>query len=459
MSEDVFKMNKTGEEKEFIAIDDLCLDEENPRFDVNELEEGGQSGIIAWLIEHEQVLALARDIVAVGPSPLHRICAMRENGRNVVLNGNRRICALKLLRNPDLAPEKERGRFKSAVKSLDTKLPETVECVFFDNRDKAGPWLEREHMGASKGRGLRPWSAMRKNHYKEKGKDALAGTLLTYGVTRGFLTRQERRRGIITTTTRYLSTPDVRKAMGVVRLPGRNELWINIKQEHFDERVRPFIRALVDGDINSRTSGTAMARKEYATKMGGPFPDSGRLANPVRLDTETGEPTQDKRPVKKKRSQHASSDPDKRKHIAKPQSLSWSPDNEQGHLHRLFQELCQVDCKRNPFAGGFLFRAFMETLLIAYHQRVMGKTGTGKQKMDRVVKEVASHIACVDSNGKSKAGAISDMADKNYPVSFYRLGMNIHGVLIPDVVRLFREWDNLLAAVKFMLGELKTKED
>ena len=458
MNEDIFKMNKTGEEEEFIAIDDLCLDEKNPRIDANELEERGQSGIIAWLIEHEQVLALARDIVAVGLSPLHRVCAMRENGRNVVLNGNRRICALKLLRNPDLAPENKRSWFKSAVKSPDIKLPETVECVFFDNRDKARPWLVREHMGTSKGRGLQPWSAMQKDSYQDEGQDALAGTLLAYGVTRGFLTRQERRGHIITTTTRYLSTPDVRKAMGLVSLPKENKLWINVEQEHFDKRVRPFIRALVDGKINSRTSGTAMARKDYATKMGDPFPDSGRLANPVRLDTETGRSTQDKRPVKKKRPQHAPSDPDKRKHIAKPQSLPWPSDNEQGHLDRLFQELCRVDCRRNPFAGGFLFRAFMETLLIAYHQRVMGKTKTAKQKMDSVVKEVASHITCADSNGKSKAGAISDMADKNYPVSFYRLGMNIHGDLVPDVVRLCREWDNLAAAVKFMLGELKTKE-
>lgn len=90
-----------------VSLNKLHLDALNPRHDpLNDEDE-----IIAQLYKSEQVLSLAKDIVAKGAlSPLDRTGVVELDGNPghyVVVEGNRRTCALKLLHDPQKAPDQD----------------------------------------------------------------------------------------------------------------------------------------------------------------------------------------------------------------------------------------------------------------------------------------------------------------------------------------------------------------
>ena len=86
-----------------VKLSQIYLDLENPRHEPQTTE----SDAIQLLIQGEDVRALAKHIVEVGTtSPLDMMALVphpKVKGRFVTAEGNRRLCALKLLADPDKA--------------------------------------------------------------------------------------------------------------------------------------------------------------------------------------------------------------------------------------------------------------------------------------------------------------------------------------------------------------------
>jgi hypothetical protein len=101
----------------------LTLDSLNPRIEVE--EDASPQDIIETLVKYEDVAALARKIRDEGLLPGERIIITQENGRAVVLEGNRRSCACQLLLNPGLIPKqfvKSFPRIQTATQSSRIEL-------------------------------------------------------------------------------------------------------------------------------------------------------------------------------------------------------------------------------------------------------------------------------------------------------------------------------------------------
>ena len=85
------------------SIDQLLLNSENPR---NESAANQRDALQKILDDQEEKLfVLAEDIVEAGLSPMDRMLVLREkkdSERFIVLEGNRRIAALKILSNPSV---------------------------------------------------------------------------------------------------------------------------------------------------------------------------------------------------------------------------------------------------------------------------------------------------------------------------------------------------------------------
>src|SRR5450755_2716340 len=87
----------------------LVLDEQNPRF--VRTTRSTRESINALLAEAPaKLLALAQDIAREGVNPTELPVVVEEDDNNVVIEGNRRIAALKLLLNPDLAHDERLQR-------------------------------------------------------------------------------------------------------------------------------------------------------------------------------------------------------------------------------------------------------------------------------------------------------------------------------------------------------------
>ncbi|ETZ44754.1 parB-like nuclease domain protein [Mycobacterium avium MAV_120709_2344] len=143
---------------------DLVLDSENPR-----LDDGGDNNreTLNSLLESDtdKQITLAKDIASTGElSPLDLIGVVSEDGTYVVVEGNRRIAALKMLKSPELINDLRLRRRIEKIAEAGTG-PDEVTCAWFDDRDAARQWILLRHRGEQEGRGVVPWTVEMQERY------------------------------------------------------------------------------------------------------------------------------------------------------------------------------------------------------------------------------------------------------------------------------------------------------
>jgi hypothetical protein len=140
-----------------IAVESLLLDPLNPRHDP---VEGQQEAIAAFLedrAESQQLLQLVKDIAEHGTSPIDLVLVVPEDGVFTVVEGNRRVLAMKLLKNPSLARGSKIENPIKEVSSRSVALSD-VRCVVAATRDDAKRWIELRHTGSREGVGVVGWN-------------------------------------------------------------------------------------------------------------------------------------------------------------------------------------------------------------------------------------------------------------------------------------------------------------
>ena len=171
--------------------------------------------VIEYLCDKEDVWALARDIASIGLNPLERVALIPIKGQKnayTMAEGNRRLCALKLLADPDSAPARLRKGFASLA--AQRTPPKAFAAVVFDNDEEVRPWLERIHNGAYEGRGRKDWNAEQSQRYSGSNKNKVAQAFLDYAERGGLISATERK-GKLTTVQRFLGIEVFREAMGL----------------------------------------------------------------------------------------------------------------------------------------------------------------------------------------------------------------------------------------------------
>ena len=128
-------------------VSSLTLDLDNPRLG-HIVNVSNQTQIIQYLIEKERVYELAKKISEegyfVGEEPI--ICI--EGKKKVVLEGNRRVAALKLLKDPTkyLPATKSKILLKN-IASNNIDVNKKVKCHIAPNRLMANPIIYERHRG------------------------------------------------------------------------------------------------------------------------------------------------------------------------------------------------------------------------------------------------------------------------------------------------------------------------
>src|SRR5262249_22857494 len=130
---------------------DIALDRDNPRINVEPNDK--ESDIIRKLIKYEDVQELAREIAKTGLLPGERIITVQEGGHWVVLEGNRRVCACKLLLSSSLVPAEYRKTFPTISTASEIGRIEEVDADVAPDRRAAEPILTRRHTES----GVRKW--------------------------------------------------------------------------------------------------------------------------------------------------------------------------------------------------------------------------------------------------------------------------------------------------------------
>jgi hypothetical protein len=127
-----------------VTVPSLLLDEKNPR-----IPELGtmptQRQIAAELLEHDSVFDLAKDITQHGYFPTEVLIGVDENGQQTVVEGNRRLAALKFLLSPELAPDIWVKKFRMLATRVTSENIRKVRVVFAASREAAAPLIINRH--------------------------------------------------------------------------------------------------------------------------------------------------------------------------------------------------------------------------------------------------------------------------------------------------------------------------
>ena len=229
-------------------IDDLQLRFENPRHELMETEEE----IIEYLLEDEKTFNLAKDILKLkSTSPLDVVGTIKgDKGQYIVVEGNRRVCALKLLNDLDKCPDKYRKRFEKICKNSPS-IPNTVQHFNFKYLENADLWIERRHSGEINGIGTKSWNAIQKARYSEKSPHKLAIGLIDFAIKRKLISRDVKR---ITTITQYFNYQKVKDAFGIETILDDGDVRVRIELEDFEKMIKHFFNDLHERIVNSRSN-------------------------------------------------------------------------------------------------------------------------------------------------------------------------------------------------------------
>jgi hypothetical protein len=173
-----------------IRVTDLQLDTGNYRTG----KQDDQRDAIRALIEEQKnkLIHLAQDIIESGLSPLETVMVTAvpgEKNRYIVVEGNRRVAAIKLVTQPDLAADTTwHNAFKRLHKLLPGQVPKKIKCKVAETKEEAFPWIQRRHDTGLKGAGLEPWSTIATYRaHAAQGKSAPEYDALEFVLTHGQL--------------------------------------------------------------------------------------------------------------------------------------------------------------------------------------------------------------------------------------------------------------------------------
>lgn len=146
-----------------VRVTDANLDPENPRIPPTP-SPPAQLELIHLFCRHYEVYALAKSIAEDGYFPDERIVVIESDGPSIVLEGNRRIAALKLLMNPDLAPDEMKFKFQRLAEIVDRKLIAQCDALVAPSRNAATKLILEKHTQQS----VLGWSPLMKAEFYRK---------------------------------------------------------------------------------------------------------------------------------------------------------------------------------------------------------------------------------------------------------------------------------------------------
>ena len=126
-----------------LSIDNLKLDVKNPRFSYQSTKEMNQTEIVKYLIENHAVYELAKAIAINGYLLNEEPIVCKEGDSYVVLEGNRRVAACKILLNPYKFLSPQRAKELSKYGPIDDKM----RCNIAPTRRDADTLIYNKHTG------------------------------------------------------------------------------------------------------------------------------------------------------------------------------------------------------------------------------------------------------------------------------------------------------------------------
>ncbi|WP_412495886.1 hypothetical protein [Vibrio cyclitrophicus] len=147
-----------------IPLNSIKLDQTNVRFG-GDIAQSQQEAIELMMSDEDdlkKLVRLASHIATHGldPTELQLVIPSEDKSSYIVIEGNRRLTALKMLQNPALCPvDKYVKQFRDASTKLNGNLPTEIACSIVKSRTAGEIWVKLKHTGQNGGVGRVNWDS------------------------------------------------------------------------------------------------------------------------------------------------------------------------------------------------------------------------------------------------------------------------------------------------------------
>ena len=142
---------------EYINLEKLHLDKLNPRLPLS-LHNQREKEIIEWMLLDASIIEL---MLAIGENDFfigEALLVIKDKDNYIVVEGNRRLTALKLLKKPSLANIHQRKI--QQVLEITKYRPDSIPCIIFNDRSEILNYLGYRHVT-----GIKSWGILAKARY------------------------------------------------------------------------------------------------------------------------------------------------------------------------------------------------------------------------------------------------------------------------------------------------------
>lgn len=436
-----------------LKIDSLDLDLENPRITLASDQRDAMRKILKE--QGAKLINLAESIADNGLNPMDRFLVLRSDraGKFIVLEGNRRLLALKLLKNAPLVNDLEmsaayRKRLLAAGQRFKASNTEPLDCYEVADRAEGVDWIVRRHTGEHSGRGIVGWSGLAASRFRgrDPGLQAL-DFVLEHGELDDELKDQISAKFPISTLERVLATPTVRHAIGFdIR---NNKLETELPAA---EALKPLKRLVVDLATNAINVSHVKTRKQQEEYIGKLKPaDRPDLAKKTgSVSSVDGMTDRDFAPTPGSGPKKARTGRVGPRRTIVPKGCKLNITN--AKIEKIYGELKILQLSKHVHAIGVLLRVFLEMSVDDYLVNQAGAKLTfvepksGREidkKLATKINDAIAHMVGNGANRKDFKGVLSGLADDNHPFSIDTLHAYIHNrFFTPTEGNLTTGWDN-----------------
>jgi hypothetical protein len=453
-----------------IEVERLLLDPENPRHDIFNAQEDSMRIMLAQ--EGQKVLRLAQHIAFHGLNPAETFIAVpapEYPGSYYVMDGNRRLTAIKLLLDPSQPALRTKPSFAARIAELskvfDPQPVERIRCVVFKDRSEAWPWVELQHAGQQNGVGQLPWDPQVKDRFKKvRGRPTVARQVIELVTQHGGLDDTMKQlveaKAPVSHVVRVLSNPHVREKLGVELK--QKQLFTQLPDREVAKGLTRLVVDLTTGkkslsDINKKEDRIAYVDSFPKSSL----PDLTVPRGPVRL---LGAPGGDVQSAAASAPPSVPSGDEPATSAAAPTTAS-TPRNlrpstdrtalvptgfkitiKPTRIRQIYNELRVLDVSAFENCAAVAFRVFLELSVEEYMTVQQLKVpGHDKDTLARRMKLVAEHLTTkLILSEKQTKPIILEVYDANSLISAHTFNAYVHNPHLPPKAReLKTTWDRL----------------
>jgi len=456
---------------ETIPVSDLLLDESNARLPDPQPTTQQATAVAMARLDPQRLVTLAEHIAANGmdPTTLPAVVATSDSRKRYrVMEGNRRVLALKALETPSLVlgvlNAAQQKALTRAAARFETDPIDTIQCVLFENAKAPVLWISLRHSGPAGGAGLAVWGSEEKDRFNERHsldrQAQHAREIVDFLDNIGALGTRDRleQRRILSNVRRLFSTPEVRLRLGIEANTSGGVV-SNFTAGETARVLGPIVRRFVDGTLPVSQIYHATDRRAFAAALSGDdLPDSAqRISTPTRLSELPSRPSAAARKSGKAtdsdsdgKTTKGSKDTAKRRKAEPRTTLiprSCQLDIAPPRINAISLELQDLSIEKAPNACSVLFRVLIELSVdhyIAAH-KVMTEVKMNKTQFGQKLKEVADHLRQAGLIPEGLRKVIDTVGNGRGPLaSSFTMNQYVHNAHIIVNPRELRDaWDEI----------------